>query len=185
MKHFTIPMRVVGVTFGVERSRDWQAIKPDWDRVFCGRRQSVFQSTRWLTAWYDALAGQPNVEPFLLTVRNLQTGLVALYLPLSRRTVNGVRRVEFADLGRTIYNAPLLGPAAPTEPEAATAMWRDLRSALRGWGVDLVSLQKMPVHISGAPNPLALMEPVRASSRFGNLITLGDDLDAYRLSTKK
>jgi CelD/BcsL family acetyltransferase involved in cellulose biosynthesis len=170
------------VEFGVESSRDWQTIKSDWG---CARDRNVFQSTRWLSNWYEAFSVRADFEPVLLTVRNSQTGLVALRLPLVKYTVNGVCIVEFADLGVNAYNQPILGPAAPLEPEDVATMWRDLRSALRKDGVDLVRLGKMLVDLGGKPNPLALIEPARSSSIDGNLVTTGDDLDAYRFSIKK
>lgn len=173
-----------GVEFGVDRSRDWKTLKPDWDREYGSRRPSVFQSTRWLTAWYEAFARQTDIEPLLLTVRNLQTGLVALRLPLLKRTVKGVCIVEFADLEVTPYNAPLLGPAAPRESEEVAAMWRDLRSALRRWDVDLVRLHKMPVDMSGISNPLVSSETALASTLNGYVVTVGDDIEAYRSSIR-
>jgi CelD/BcsL family acetyltransferase involved in cellulose biosynthesis len=186
MTHATF-MGASGAMFGVERSCAWQTIKPDWDKVYCAGEPTVFQSTRWLTGWYESLAGQTDIEPLLLTVRNLRTGLVALYLPLLKHTVNGVRIVEFADLDLTGYNAPLLGPAAPREPETVAAMWRDLRWALRRLpgGIDLVRLRKMPVDLNGTPNPFAAIKSARASSLKGNIITTGDNLDAYRFSIRQ
>jgi CelD/BcsL family acetyltransferase involved in cellulose biosynthesis len=173
---------VFDVEFDVERSRDWEMTRADWG---CARDRSVFQNTRWLSNWYEAFSIRADFEPLILTVRNVQTGLVAFRLPLVKYTVNRVCTVEFADLGVNIYNQPILGPAAPREREDVAAMWRDLRSALRREGVDLVRLGKMPIDLGGKPNPLALFQHRCSSTMDGNLVTTGDDLEAYQSSIKK
>lgn len=173
------------VIFGIEESCNWLAIQPEWDKADGARQPSVFQSSRWLAAWYDAFEGRAAIEPLLLTVRDIKSGLVAFHLPLLKRTVNGIRIAEFADLGLTLYNGPLLGPAVPREPTAVAAMWGQLRSALRGRAVDLVHLDKMPTKLGETPNPLALVEPARTSLLSKNLVTTDDDLDAYRFSTRR
>ena len=103
-------------------------------------------------------------------------------LPLIRRQQNGIRIVEFADLDLTDYNAPMLGSAAPRDARAARALWRDLLAALRKLpgGADLIRLRKMPVDLDGRPNPLALLDEAGPCSLNGNVVTTGDDFDAWR-----
>jgi CelD/BcsL family acetyltransferase involved in cellulose biosynthesis len=178
-----ISEKLIGpVEFDVEASRAWQAFKSDlgyaWD-------DNVFQSGRWVSNWYEAFSRRPDFEPLLLTVRNVQTRLVALRLPLVKYKVNGVRIVEFADLGVNIYNRPILGPAAPRDPDGAAEMWRDVRAALQREGVDFIRLGKMPVDLDGRPNPLALLQDARPSALNGNLVDTADDLEAYRFSIRK
>jgi CelD/BcsL family acetyltransferase involved in cellulose biosynthesis len=110
---------------------------------------------------------------------------MAVRLPLVKYTVNGVCIVEFADLGVNIYNRPILGPAAPREPKDVAIMWRQIRSALRKDGVDLIRLGKMPVDLGGKLNPLARVEAAHPSSLDGFLVSTGDDLDAYQFSIRK
>jgi CelD/BcsL family acetyltransferase involved in cellulose biosynthesis len=105
-------------------------------------------------------------------------------LPLVRRTRRGVRIIEFADLDLTDYNAPLLGPAAPRDAAGAQAMWQDLLVALTRMqgGADLIRLRKLPRGLDGRPNPLTLLQGTGRSAVNGNLVSIGDDFDAWRHS---
>ena len=134
-----------------------------------------------------AFAGVDDVEPLIAVVSEKATGEQAALLPLIRRVQKGVRIVEFADLELTDYNAPMLGSAAPRTATAARALWRDLTDALRGLpgGVDLVRLRKMPLDLDGRPNPLALLDGVRSCALNGNVVTTGEDFDAWRYTLER
>ena len=99
---------------------DWNTVAGDWDGAYRRGQATIFQHGKWLAAWYGAFAGQPGIEPLLATVRDRATGEVALFLPLIRRKLKRICVVEFADLELTDYNAPLLGPAAPREPQGGS-----------------------------------------------------------------
>ncbi len=66
-------------------------------------------------------------------------------------------------------------------------LWRDLLAALRSLpgGVDLIRLRKMPADLAGLSNPLALLDGARPCSFNGNVVTTGDDFDAYRHSMER
>ena len=66
-------------------------------------------------------------------------------------------------------------------------MWRDLRAALRRMpgGADLIRLRKMPVDLDGRPNPLALLDDAGPCSLNGNVVTTGEDYDAWRYTLEK
>ena len=110
-----------------------------------------------------------------------------MLLPLIRRRQNNIVIVEFADLDLTDYNAPILGAAAPRDARAARALWRSLLSALRRMpeAADLVRLRKLPVDLDGKPNPLALLGAAGPCSLNGNLVTAGEDYDAWRYTLEK
>jgi CelD/BcsL family acetyltransferase involved in cellulose biosynthesis len=165
----------------------WDAVAGEWDGAYRRGQATIFQHRSWLDAWYRAFAARPDLEPMVATVRDRATGELALLLPLIRREHRRVRVVEFADLDLTDYNAPLLGPAAPREPKAAAALWRDLRRALRrvAGGADLIRFKKMPVDIGGRCNPLAALDAAGPCSLNGNLVTTGDDFDRYKRSLKR
>jgi CelD/BcsL family acetyltransferase involved in cellulose biosynthesis len=170
--------------FHVELTRDWRRAKARWGDP---ADATPFQNWQWLEAWYGAFANVDNVEPLIAIVSDAATGEQVALLPLIRRTHNGVRIVEPADLDLTDYNAPLLGPAAPRDVKAARAMWKDLRKALRGLpgGADLIRLRKMPVEMDGRPNPLALLGGAGPCSLNGNIVTTGDDFDAWRFTLER
>src|SRR5216683_2205456 len=117
----------------------------------------------------DAVAGRFDdgvVHPAL----ERSSGAMAAMLPLVRRTGRHARIVEFADDGVSDYNAPVLGPAAPADPQGAQFFWSALRAALPD--ADLVRFKRMPREIEGRLNPLGLLAAVRASSGSSNVVTI-------------
>jgi CelD/BcsL family acetyltransferase involved in cellulose biosynthesis len=170
--------------FHVEFTRDWQRAKARWGD---GADATPFQNWQWLQAWYGAFANLEHVEPLIAIVSDAATGEQAMLLPLIRRTHKRIRIVEPADLDLTDYNAPLLGPAAPRDAKSARAMWRGLRGALKQLpgGADLIRLRKMPVETDGRPNPLALLHGAGPCSLNGNVVTTGDDFDAWRFTLER
>ena len=170
--------------FRVEFTRDWKRAKARWGDP---GDATPFQNWQWLEAWYGAFAHVDSVEPLIAIISNAATSEQAVLLPLIRRMHNGIRIVEPADLDLTDYNAPVLGPAAPRDAKAARAMWNDLRDALRGLpgGADLIRLRKMPVELDGRPNPLALLDGAGPCALNGNVVTTGDDFDAWRFTLER
>jgi CelD/BcsL family acetyltransferase involved in cellulose biosynthesis len=170
--------------FRVELVRDWKQAAARWNDV---TPSTPFQDTRWLDAWYEAFADSGGVEPLIAVVSDAATGELAALLPLIRRPHKGIRIVEFADLTLTDYNAPLLGAGRPRDQAAARALWRDLTAALRRLpeGCDLIRLRKMPAELGQVPNPLALLDGASPCPLNGNVVTTGDDFDAWRHSLEK
>jgi CelD/BcsL family acetyltransferase involved in cellulose biosynthesis len=170
--------------FRVEFVHDWKQAEARWNDV---NHSTPFQDPRWLGAWYEAFAGVDGVEALIAIVSDVAISEPAALLPLIRRVQNGIRIVEFADLALTDYNAPMLGSAAPREAKAANTLWRDLLAALRRMpgGADLIRLRKMPADLDGRPNPLALLDGAGPCPLNGNLVTAGDDFDAWRYSLER
>jgi CelD/BcsL family acetyltransferase involved in cellulose biosynthesis len=171
-------------SFRVEFTRDWKRAKARWGDL---GNATPFQTWQWLEAWYGAFAGLDNVEPLIAIISSAATGEQAMLLPLIRRRHNGIRIVQPADLDLTDYNAPVLGAAAPRDARAARAMWKDLRDALRRvpGGADLIRLRKMPVETGGRPNPLARLDGAGPCALNGNVVTTGDDFDAWRFTLER
>ncbi len=170
--------------YRVEFFHDWKQAIARWHHAGASM---LFQDRRWLEAWYEAFTNVDGVEPLIVIISDAATADQVALLPLIRRLQNGIRVIEFADLELTDYNAPLLGTAAPREATAARALWRDLLAALRRipGGADLVRLRKMPIDPGGKPNPLTLIDAAQISSLNGNVVTIGDDFDAYRYSLER
>jgi CelD/BcsL family acetyltransferase involved in cellulose biosynthesis len=168
--------------YRVELLADWQQAVTRWNAF---DPSTPFQHPQWYAAWYGAFAGQ--VEPLIAIITDAATGQQAALLPLIRRLHNGIRIVEFADLDLTDYNAPLLGPAAPRDANAARTLWRNLRAALRRMpgGADLIRLRKLAVDLDGRPNPFAMLDEAGPCSLNGNLVTAGEDYDAWRYTLEK
>ena len=170
--------------FRVEFVRDWKQAAARWNDI---NSSTLFQNHRWLEAWYAAFADVAEVEPLIAIILDAATSEQVALLPLVRRVKNGIRIVEFADLNLTDYNAPLLTAAAPRHAVAARAFWGDLLIALKRspGSADLIRLRKMPIRLAGQPNPLALLDATRPCPLNGNVVTTGDDFDAYRYSLER
>lgn len=139
-----------------------------------------FQTARWLDGWYAHMANGRDVTPLPVAVREAGTtgALVALLPLVLRRDAGGRRLVEFADRGITDYNAPLLSPQAPADPDGSRALWRAVRAALPA--ADLGLFTKMPTEVGGRPNPLALLPGVTPCNVFGNVLTIEGEFAAWR-----
>jgi CelD/BcsL family acetyltransferase involved in cellulose biosynthesis len=170
--------------FRVEFVRDWKQAEARWRDL---GHATPFQNWRWLAAWYGAFEGTAGVEPLIAVISNAATNEQAVLLPLIRWTQVGIRIIEPADLDLTDYNAPLLGAATPSDASAAHAMWRDLRGALRRLpgGADLIRVRKMPAELDGKPNPLALLGGAGPCSLNGNIVSTGEDFDAWRYTLER
>ena len=107
--------------FRVELSRDRRQAFAQWGTNITP--STPFQHPQWYDAWYSAFAATEGVSPLIAVVTDATTGELALLLPLTLRRQGRVAFVEFADLGVTDYNAPLLGSAAPRDARAARATW--------------------------------------------------------------
>ncbi len=159
---------------------NWDDAAARWQgEVAAGAAGTAFQMHDWLEAFYAAAKCDAQVTPLIAVMEEAVSGEFALALPLVLRRHDSQRVIEFADLGMTDFNAPLLGPAAPSAGEAAEAL-AALRRALPP--ADLLCLKKMPPVVDGRANPLAHLAGAHASAVNGNLVTMGEDHDAWRHS---
>lgn len=154
----------------------WERARGDWGRLAAGGVPTPFQSLAWLDEWHAAFAGE--VEPCTLFVADEASDRDICALALARRREGRRRVIEFADLGLTDYNAPLLGEAAPEHPAFAAALWRAARAALPD--ADLLRLEKMPRRLGARANPLALADGVAASRLEGNVLTMDGAWEDWR-----
>ncbi len=170
--------------FRIEFVHDWKQAAARCDEVPAA---TPFQDRRWLDAWYRAFSGFHGVEPLIAIVSDPATSEPVALFPMVRKVRRGIRIIEFADHNLTDYNAPLLYARAPRGAAGARLLWRDLRAALKRvpGGADLVRFRKMPFDLDGQPNPLTLLDAAHASSLNSNLVTTGDDFDAYRRSLER
>jgi CelD/BcsL family acetyltransferase involved in cellulose biosynthesis len=170
--------------FRVELMGDWKQALARWNDI---SPPTPFQHPQWVAAWYEAFSAADGIKPLIAIVTDASTGEQAALLPLIRRRQNNIAIIEFADLDLTDYNAPLLGPAAPRDAKAAQALWRDLKTALRRLPgrADLIRLRKVAVDLDGRPNPLALLDEAGPCSLNGNIVTTGEDYDAWRYTLEK
>ena len=160
--------------------RDWREAA---SRLNAGDR-TAFQHGYWLGAWYQAF---DDVAPLIAVISDAATGRDIALVPMISHVRRGIRIVEFADLGVSDNNAPILAPDATLDAAAAHAISRALVEALRALPdrFDLLRLRKMPAEVGGKPNPLVSMGRIGSSSLNGNLVLMGDDYADYQASIKR
>lgn len=164
------------VGYRVDLVSDWTQVMARWGAF---DPPTLFQHPQWYASWYRAFASTEGVESLIAVVSDATTGEHAALLPLIRHRQGNLSIIEFADLNLTDFNAPLLGPAAPRDALAAWQLWSDLQTALRGTA-DLIRLRKMPVKFGTRFNPLALLDGVGPAIVNGNVLSIGDDYNAWR-----
>jgi CelD/BcsL family acetyltransferase involved in cellulose biosynthesis len=165
----------------VDFVRDWHQAAL---RLGAGDQRTAFQHGFWLGAWYDAFHG---VSPPIAVVSDAATGGIVALVPMIGRTKGGVRIVEFADLGLSDNNAPILARDAPGDTAGARAIGKALLAALRALpdGFDLLRMKKMPAYVGGKKNPLISLGRVGSCAVNGNLVLTNDDYAAYQASIKR
>jgi CelD/BcsL family acetyltransferase involved in cellulose biosynthesis len=167
--------------YRVTIDRSWEAALPRWQALLSGPVFSPFQAAAWLSHWYVRFGEREDVEPLLVHVAD-QDGNDVMALPLILRRER-MRTIEFADLGITDYNAPLLGPGAPADEAGAKALWRAIRAKLPP--ADLIEFTKVVPTIDGRPNPIVLALGGNVSNLFGNHIRIEGDYEGWLRSLSK
>ena len=159
----------------------------DWrqaaSRLSAGHR-TAFQHGYWLGAWYEAFH---DFAPLIALISDAATGKDIAVVPMISHIRRGIRIVEFADLGVSDNNAPILALDAALDAAATDAIGKALIDAVRALPdrFDLLRLKKMPAHVGGKPNPLVSLGRIGSCSLNGNLVLTGDDYEAYRASIKR
>ncbi|WP_164940095.1 GNAT family N-acetyltransferase [Bradyrhizobium zhanjiangense] len=160
----------------VDFMRDWRRAAL---RVSAGHR-TAFQHGYWLGAWYEAFH---DLAPLIAVISDVATGKDIALVPMISHVRRGIRVVEFADLGVSDNNAPILS----LDADATEGIGKALIDALRALpdGFDLLRLRKMPAHIGGKPNPLVSLGRIGSSSLNGNLVLMGENYEDYQASIKR
>src|ERR1700738_795935 len=120
--------------FRIDFVRDWKLSVSRWNGAGQG---TSFQHGHWLEAWYDAF---DTVTPLIAIVSDAATRRKIALVLLIRRVERGIRIVEFADLGLTDYNAPILDCEPPVDGTGTRVLCQALLAGLRRLpdGVDLI-----------------------------------------------
>jgi CelD/BcsL family acetyltransferase involved in cellulose biosynthesis len=124
-------------------ARQWQELEP------CG---TAFQTRAWLLPWYRIVAPRFNASPLFVTVSHRTTGRAVMFFPLCLRRRHGLRIVEFADLGVSDYNAPIMAPGPELPAGAMASLWTEICRRLPP--ADIVRFTKMPETSSQSFVPL-------------------------------
>jgi len=164
----------------VDFMRDWRRAAL---RLNAGHR-TAFQHGYWLGAWYEAFHGVP---PLIAVISDATTGKDIAVVPMISHTRRGIRVVEFADLGVSDNNAPILACDAALDAAGARMIGAALVDGLRALPdrFDLLRLKKMPAYVGAKPNPLVTLGRPGSCSLNGNLVLTGDDYADYQASIKR
>ncbi|MDA9434579.1 GNAT family N-acetyltransferase [Bradyrhizobium sp. CCBAU 51627] len=164
----------------VDFLRDWQQAAL---RLTDGHR-TAFQHGYWLAAWYEAFHA---VAPLIAVITDTATGSDIAMVPMFAHTRRGIRVVEFADLGVSDNNAPILASDASFDAAGAQAISAALVAALRALPdrFDLLRMKKLPAYVGSKPNPLVSLGRLGSCSLNGNLVLTGDDYADYLASIKR
>ena len=169
--------------YDIEILHDPEAARLRLAAAFASGAATPFQAPDWLSTWYATVGPAHHAEPLLVFVSERGTGRRVAALPLIRHRTGGLEVVAFADLGVTDYNAPILGPAAPTSADAARAMWSSIAAALPP--ADLIQLRKMPGSVRGEPNPMVALRGAHVSHSPGFSVAMPEAWDTYLQSLSK
>ena len=164
----------------VDFLRDWRQAS---SRLNAGHR-TAFQHGYWLAAWYEAFHG---VAPLIAIITDAATGKDIAMVPMFSHVRRGIRVVEFADLGVSDNNAPILASDAGFDAAGAEAISAALVDALRALPdrFDLLRLKKLPAYVGAKPNPLVSLGRLGSCSLNANLVLTGDDYADYQASIKR
>lgn len=175
-------MEQAGSFFGIEFVRDWAEASSRWGDDG-GGYATVFQHKHWLDACYHTFDSTPLIA--FIVAADTRRDVALIPLVCGRR--GRARVVEFADFGRSDYNAPILASDGPCDSASLRIIASGFLSALRRLPErpDLINLEKMPLEIGGRPNPLVAAERATACSVNGNLVEFGDSFEDYRASIAK
>ena len=164
----------------VDFLRDWRQAA---SRLNAGHR-TAFQHGYWLAAWYEAFHG---VAPLIAVITDAATGKDIAMVPMFSHVRRGIRVVEFADLGVSDNNAPILASDAGFDAAGAEAISAALVDALRALPdrFDLLRLKKLPAYVGAKLNPLVSLGRLGSCSLNANLVLTGDDYADYQASIKR
>jgi CelD/BcsL family acetyltransferase involved in cellulose biosynthesis len=166
-------------SYHVRVFKGWAAANWQWRPG----QATAFQRPEWLESLYAAIARhEPDIQPLTVEVLDRQ-GAQAYRLALLRRRIGSRRIIEFADLNMTDFNAPLLGPAAPRTAAEAARAWKAVKRSLPR--CDALRFTKMPPMIGGRPNPLTLLAGLLPAAVNGNLVTIGEDWNAFHFGLER
>ena len=137
-------------------------VQRDWDALTQTGLHTPFQSRNWLEPWYAIVGPHFGARPLFVTVRDRESGIPLMLLPLSSSRQGLLKIIEFADGGLSDYNAPLQAESFSPNEREMRDLWRRILAALPA--ADVVRLQKLPAAPGRIVNPLHRLQEVRPMS---------------------
>lgn len=139
-------------SFSIEVASTLRSAEATWAALEASGHCTPFQTRAWLAPWFRTIAPHVGATPAIAIVRDARTGAPVMLLPLCRRLDGNSEVVEFADLGVSDYNAPILARGAVMCGVEVAALRAQLTLAFSS--SHLLRLDKVPSLVDGARNPL-------------------------------
>jgi CelD/BcsL family acetyltransferase involved in cellulose biosynthesis len=133
--------------------------------------------------WYRIVAPRFKASPLFVTVSQRRTHRPLMFFPLCLRLRRGLRIVEFADLGVSDYNAPIMAPGLALNAEAMKGLWKDICRSLPP--ADIVRFTKVPEFLSRCLVPLVQLDWVQRMDLRSWTVPLPESRDHYDKTTLK
>ncbi|MEO1206378.1 MAG: GNAT family N-acetyltransferase [Pseudomonadota bacterium] len=117
----------------------------------------AFQTRDFIETWEKTIGRARGSElAFIRVGEPGQAGRPLMLLAFEIETKKGVRVLRFVDADVSDYNAPVVFPWTPDWSKADCLMlWNRILKTLPA--VDVLSLEKMPLDVLGAPNPMTAL----------------------------
>jgi CelD/BcsL family acetyltransferase involved in cellulose biosynthesis len=96
---------------GFTASADFDVASDEYQALFLRCGCSPFQHPDWLSPFYGTLARAHDAEPLIVVGRRIDSGALAVVVPLVRRRIGSGIAIEYAFLGVSDYAAPVIDRA--------------------------------------------------------------------------
>jgi CelD/BcsL family acetyltransferase involved in cellulose biosynthesis len=135
----------------------------DLEPLLAGLDGNPFQSLPVLTSWFATFSGRGDArECFLATLRD-EHGVLVFALPLIRRKVAGLMRIELPHSGVIDFTTPFVRRTSAARLPAPATLWDLIREALPP--ADLLVFCRIDQGADACRNPLYVL-PQSQASRF-------------------
>lgn len=124
-----------------ERAGRFDFRSEEYERLFARSSATAFQHPIWLDRVYARLVSQSDAEPIILTGRRNKDNRLIFVLPLVRRRSGLLETVEYADMGVSDYNAPIVDRCLEAKIGGSPSLDGELRAAI--YPAMLGRIQKM------------------------------------------
>ena len=182
-EHKHNPMGLSSSEVSVEVCFDVEQARPQWAAM--EDPGMPFQNRAWLEPWYRIVAPSHRARSLFVTVRDAATARPLMFFPLCLRRWRGLKIIEFADLGVSDYNAPLVAEGFDPTAQQLDEIWREILRALPS--SDLVRFDKIPERILGRAVSIARLgwlQPMETSAWVLDLPGSAEDYEDRILTSK-
>lgn len=149
---FRLPEAGNRLTSRLHRSPDRSLLEWLWDSLPGGAVSTPFQTPALLAAMADHVLAAQGAELRVLEIRDGDTDVPVMLVPLAVFRRGPVRMGGIPDFGLVDQCAPVLAGEAELDASLSDLLWGFIEDALGD--VDLIDVKKVPPRVAGRSNPL-------------------------------